>query len=171
MRPSPCILLKVSPTVLTTPGSRVNFSRDQSQEAPSFFICDRIFLAFSKVKSSISRYSVSLSISNLERPSFSSFFSYTTCVSKPAWSKPGSHRVLKPCILLYRVIMSSMVITKPCPALREPLAFVGGMIIVKGLLKFGFVEGLSTQGGCASGAKNPESSQILYILSSVSLGL
>src|SRR3989338_132746 len=63
---------------------KMGASCDWSREAPIFLIWDFMFVELFKVNSRISLYSCLGSTSNLVLPSFSSFFSYTTCVSNPA---------------------------------------------------------------------------------------
>src|SRR3989344_7337802 len=59
--------------------------------------------------------------------------------------------------------MSSIVITRAWPAWSEPVALVGGMIMVKDFW--------ASAPGRLSGLKKPLCSQSSYILASVSLGL
>ena len=59
-------------------------------------------------------------------------FSTTACVAMPAWSVPGIHSVLKPCIRFMRIRMSCSVLFRACPRCSAPVTFGGGMTMEYG---------------------------------------
>ncbi len=80
----------------------------------------------------------------------------------PAWSIPGSQRVLNPIIRFIRIKISTAVFSSAWPRWSEPVMFGGAIITENFLVLFP---------GRLSGLKKPDFSQSLYILSSTSLGL
>ena len=54
-----------------------------------------------------------------------------TCVAIPAWSQPGTHRVVLPVIRCLRTTASSIALVNACPMCRTPVTLGGGMMIVK----------------------------------------
>jgi hypothetical protein len=53
--------------------------------------------------------------------------STTICVAMPAWSVPGSHRVLSPNMRCQRMVTSISVCSSMWPMCNEPVTLGGGM--------------------------------------------
>ena len=51
-------------------------------------------------------------------------------VAIPAWSVPGCHRVLRPCMRRKRINASMIALLKPWPMCRLPVTFGGGIMMV-----------------------------------------
>ena len=52
-------------------------------------------------------------------------------IAMPAWSEPGTHRVIFPGILWYLVMVSSTLLVRACPRWSSPVTLGGGMTIMK----------------------------------------
>ena len=65
-------------------------------------------------------------------PSAASWRSTTTCVAMPAWSVPGTQRVLKRSMRFMRTMTSCRVMSSAWPMCSEPVTFGGGMTIENG---------------------------------------
>ena len=52
-------------------------------------------------------------------------------IAMPAWSEPGTHRVIFPGILWYLVMVSSTMLVRACPRWSLPVTLGGGMTIMK----------------------------------------
>ena len=115
IRPSLYSFEKASLTALANPSSSVNLCLVQSQEAPIVSICFFIVSLATGTHSQTFSINFSLPSSNLFIPFSSSCFVTTHCVAIPAWSNPGSQRVLNPFILLYLIDISCSVILRACP--------------------------------------------------------
>ena len=106
INPSSYNLTNCSKTALDNPSSKVNLLFSQSQEQPSFLCCFCIVSPNSFVQSHALFKNPSLPTSSLLKPSFFIFSTTFTSVAIAAWSVPGSHKVLYPCILLNLISIS-----------------------------------------------------------------
>ena len=132
MRPSSWRRTKTSRTARDRPSSRVKRSRLQSQEAPRTFSCSVIREPKRAFHSQTRATKASRPMSWRLLPSvFLSSRSTTIWVAMPAWSVPGSQRVLWPCIRCQRTSRSWMVTVRACPMCSEPVMFGGGMTMEK----------------------------------------
>jgi hypothetical protein len=59
-------------------------------------------------------------------------FSSSVCTAIEAWSVPGIHIALKPCMRRQRIRMSCRVEPSACPMCSEPVTFGGGSVIEYG---------------------------------------
>ena len=124
--------MKTSLTASEHPSSIVNLSRSQSQEDPSFFICSMIVPPYSSFQSQARSKNFSLPRSSFSIPSSFSALMIFTSVAILAWSVPGIHNALYPCIFLKRIRMSWSVSSNACPIWSFPVIFGGGITIVYG---------------------------------------
>ena len=105
----------------------VKRSRDQSQEAPSRTICFLIVSPLSSFHFQTRRSNSARPTCWRVSPSAASWRSTITCVPMPAWSVPGSHKVLNPCIRFQRTSASIWVCSSMCPMCSDPVTLGGGM--------------------------------------------
>ena len=146
-------------TARLKPSSMVKRSRDQSSEAPSFLSWPVMTPAYLSFQSQAMRRNSSRPIFSRDRPFSASRFSMTLWTAIEAWSVPGSHMQLKPCILFQRVMMSGRVKHRAWPMWRMPVTFAGGRTIEN----LGFED-------LGSPTKSPSSSQNCPHFSSTGLG-
>ena len=114
--------------------------RSQSQLLPSFCSWLRMVPPYCSFQAQTSLRKSSREKSQRLLPSFLSLRSTTFCVAMPAWSVPGTHTVLNPCIRLRRTSTSWIDSLSACPMCRMPVTFGGGMTMVYGLPPFSGVE-------------------------------
>ena len=118
----------------------VKRSRAQSQVAPSRRSCFRIVPPDSSrqaqtfsMKASRPIVSVLPFFGGMPRssaiPCSASIRSTTIWVAMPAWSVPGCHSTLRPCIRWKRIRMSWIVLLKAWPRCRLPVTFGGGIMM------------------------------------------
>ncbi len=112
----------------------VNLSLSQSQDEPSFINCSIILPPYSSFHCQALSRNPSLPRSSFSIPSSLSFSIILTSVAILAWSVPGCQRALYPCILLNRIRISCMVLSKAWPMCSCPVILGGGITIVNGFL-------------------------------------
>ncbi|OPZ61761.1 MAG: hypothetical protein BWY88_00095 [Synergistetes bacterium ADurb.Bin520] len=110
----------------------VKRSRLQSHEAPNFFSWLMMRLPYCSFQAQTRSTKASRPRSRRDVPSEASWRSTTFWVAMPAWSVPGSHRTLSPCMRCQRHTMSCSVLSSACPRWRDPVTFGGGMTMQKG---------------------------------------
>ncbi len=113
-------------TARLKPSSMVKRSRDQSSERPSFLSWLVMTPAYLSFQSQAMRRNSSRPILSRVRPFSASRFSMTLWTAIEAWSVPGSHRQLWPCIRFQRVMMSGRVKQSAWPMWRMPVTLAGG---------------------------------------------
>src|ERR1022692_1479472 len=127
MRPFSKRRTKTSRTALERPGSRVKRSRLQSQLAPRRIIWRLIWSPYCAFHSHTRSMNLSRPMVRRSRPSSASLRSTTICVAMPAWSVPGSHRVLSPRMRCQRMVTSISACSSMWPMWSEPVTLGGGM--------------------------------------------
>ena len=86
-------------TAVDMSSSSVNFSRDQSADAPNRRICEQMAPPLSSFHCQTRSRNFSRPISTLFSPSAVMALSTSNWVAIPAWSVPGNHSVGRPRIL------------------------------------------------------------------------
>ena len=133
-----CPLLYMSTNTFFTAfvkcSSIVKLTLDQSQETPIFLSWFSIVPPYFSFQAQALSKNFSLPKSSLVMPSLRICSTIFASVAILAWSIPGTHKVSKPCILLYLTIISWSVLSIPCPICKTPVIFGGGITIVKGFL-------------------------------------
>ncbi len=114
-------------TALDRPSSMVNRSRDQSTLSPSLRIWPSILPPDSAFHCQTRSTNFSRPRSCRDRPLAASSRSTTFWVAMPAWSMPGSHNVVYPCIRRRLARASIRVWSRAWPMCSEPVTFGGGM--------------------------------------------
>jgi len=110
--------------------SMVKRLRSQSQEQPMRMSCSRIRAWYWSFQAQIRSTRPSRPTSCRVSPSSSfSRFSTTAWVAMPAWSVPGIHRVLSPCIRCQRMSTSCMELSMACPMCRAPVTLGSGIMM------------------------------------------
>src|ERR1017187_3188073 len=127
MRPFSKRRTKTSRTALERPGSRVKRSRLQSQLAPRRIIWRLIWSPYCAFHSHTRSMNLSRPMVRRSRPSSASLRSTTIWVAIPAWSVPGSHRVLSPRMRCQRMGTSISACSSMWPMWSEPVTLGGGM--------------------------------------------